>query len=132
MVEVEEATSSDITLTLLETATDDEDVMVVLDSEAVLYVWITFSVFNAVSKNLLLISAAEVEEGTSSRVTAGSDKLLKVRTVEENEAVETDEIKELVTVVRIGVDASVCGVLVMVTVPSDEIGFVVVGVSVAV
>ena len=52
-------------------------------------------------------------------MTVGSDKLLKVRMV--NEAVETDERRELLTVMTIGVDASVVGVLLGVTVPSKEI-----------
>ena len=101
MVEVKEATSSEVTLTLLEPTTDDEDVMVVLKSEAVLYVGITFSFFDAVSKNVSLISAAEVEEGTSSGVTAGSDKLLEVATVEE---IDKTELVSVVAKVEDGID----------------------------
>ena len=41
--------------------------------------------------------------------------------VEENEAVEADEKGEPVTVITIEVDASVGGVLVGITVPSEEI-----------
>ena len=63
-------------------------------------------------------------------MTVGSDKLLKVRMV--NEAVETDERRELLTVMTIGVDASVVGVLLGVTVPSKEITSVVVCALVAV
>ena len=48
--------------------------------------------------------------------------------VEENETVETDEKGEPVTVITTGVDALVGGVLVGITAPSEEIGFV--GVSV--
>ena len=132
-MEVEEATSSEVTLlTLLKPTTDDKDVMVVLESETMLYVGIEYSVCEAVSWEILLISVAELNEGTSLEVTAGSDKLLEVTMVDENEAVETDERGELVTVMTIGVDASVGGVLVGITVPPDEIESVVVGVSVAV
>ena len=52
--------------------------------------------------------------------------------VEENEAVETDERRELVTVMTIEVDASVDEVLVGVTVLSEEISSVVVGILIAV
>ena len=128
MVEREEATSSEVTLMLLEPTTDDEDVMVVLESKTALYVGIAFMVCEAVSREVSLILAAELDEDTSSDVTAGSDKLLEVRMVEENEPVETDERGELITVVTIGVDASVGGVLAGITTLSEEIGSV--GVSV--
>ena len=116
MVEVEEVTSSKVTRTLLEPTTDDEDVMVVLESKTVLYVGIAILVCEAVCREISLISAAELDEDTSTEVTAGSGKLLEVRMVEENEAVETDEKGELVIVMTIGVDASIG--FVDVTVPS--------------
>ena len=59
MVEVVKATSSVVTGMLLEPATDDEDVMVVLESKIELYVGVTFSVCEAVSREVSLISAAE-------------------------------------------------------------------------
>ena len=117
---------------LLEKTKDVEEEMVVLECEVVLGVVVALSVCEAACSEVSLISAAELDEDTSSEVTAGSDKLLEVTMVEENEAVDANERGESVTVVTIGVDASVCGVLVGVKVPSDEIGFVAVGVSVSV
>ena len=130
MVELEDITSSEVTVMLLEETTVDEDEMVVLVSEAVLRVAIAFSVCEAVSRKVSLISAAERDESTSSEVTAGSDKLLEVRIVEENKSVETDKRGEPVTLMTIGVesDASVSDVPVGIAAPSKEIGFV--GVSV--
>ena len=122
MVEREEATSSEVTLVLLEPTTDEEDVMVVLESKTALCAGIAFSVCEAISREVSLISAAELDEDTSSEVTAGSDKLLEVRMVKENEAVETDERGEPVRVMTIGVDASVAGVLVGITTLPEEIG----------
>ena len=58
--------------------------------------------------------------------------MLDVTMVDENEAVETDERRELVTVMTIEVDASVGEVLVGVRVFSEEIGSVVVDILVAV
>ena len=124
LVEVIEATNSEVTLTLLEPTTDDENVMVVLVSKTVLYVGIIFSVCEAARREVSLISAAELDEDTSSEVTVGSDKLLEVTMVEENEVVETDKRGETVTVMTIGVDASVGGVLGGITACSEEIGFV--------
>ena len=132
MVEVEEAISSEVTRMLLEPTTDEEDVMEVLVSKALLRVAIAFLLCEAVSREVSLISPAKLDEDTSSEVTPGSDKLLEVTMVEENEAVKTDEKGELVTVMRIEVDASVGGVLVGVTVASEEIGSVVVGILVAI
>ena len=113
---------------LLEPTTNDEDVMVVLESKAVLYIGIKFSVCEAVNRDVSLISAAELDKDTSSKVTVGSDKLLEVRMVKENKAVKTDERGEPVTVMTIGVVALVDGMLVVITAPSEEIGSV--GVSV--
>ena len=127
-MEVEEGTSSEVTLMLLEPTADDEDVMVVLESKTVLYDGIAISVCEAVSRKVSLVSATELDEDTSSDVTTGSDKLLEVTMVDENEAVETDEKGKPVTVMTIGVDASVGGVLVGITAFSEVIGFV--GVSV--
>ena len=87
MVELEDITSSEVTLMLLEETTDDEDEMVVLESEEVLGVGITFSVCEAASRGVSLIPAAELDEGTSSEVTAGSDILVEVRTDDEDEMV---------------------------------------------
>ena len=131
-MKLEDVTSSEVTLMLLEETTDDEDVMVALEYEAMLGVPIAFWVCETVSREFSLISPAELDEDTNSEVTPGSDKLLEVALVEENEGVETDERGELVTVMTIEVDASVGGVLVGVTVPSEDIGFVVVGILVAV
>ena len=117
-----------MTLILLEETTDDEDEMVVL---VMLGVAIMFSVCEAASREVLLISAAELDEDTSSDVTARSGKLLEIAMVEENEAVETNERREPVTVMTTEADASLGGVLVGVTIFS-EIGYVVVGVSVVV
>ena len=127
-MELEDITSSGVTLMLLE-ETVDEDVIVVLVSDAVLRVEIAFSICEG---EVSMISAAERDEDTSSEVTPGSDKLLELRMVEENEAVETDERGELITVMTIGVDASVVVAIVGVTVPSVETGSAVEGASVAV
>ena len=104
-MKLEDITSSEVTLMLLEETTDNEDEMVVLVSEAMLGVAIAFSVCEAASREVSLISAAERDEDASSEVTAGSDMLLEVTMVEENEAVETDERGQMVTVMIIGVDA---------------------------
>ena len=131
-MELEDVTSSEVTLMLLEETTGDEDEVVVLKYEVVLGVVIVFSVCEAASREVSLYSAAELDEDTNSEVTPGSDKLLEVTMVDENEAVETDVRGQMVTVMMIGVDASVGGVLVGVEVPSEEVCSVVVGVSVAV
>ena len=56
---LKDITSSEVTLMLLVETTVDEDEMVVLVSEAMLGVEIAFSVCEAVSREVSLISAAE-------------------------------------------------------------------------
>ena len=56
---LKDITSSEVTLMLLVETTVDEDEMVVLVSEAMLGVGIAFSVCEAVSREVSLISAAE-------------------------------------------------------------------------
>ena len=98
-----------------------------------LYVGITFSVCGAVCREGSLISVAELDEDTSSEGTADTEKLLEVTMVEENEAVETNERGQLVTVTKIVLGTAIGGVLLVgVIVPSEEIGSVLVGISVAV